>query len=405
MAGSYGFRFEDGELRATSRLAASAPPAGGARGLVPPADSVPRCADRRPAGRGQPGGWHEDQAPVARSRPHVACTQPAPGRQRLLALVFEEPGAEAVAGRAGDGPGYRHVNLAEVDEAGGPPRPRPGPRCRRGRRNCRCRSSAFAAPVRGPWPDGNLPLRRQGHLARRPACLGTAAGSGLPVLTADRPLGRLGNRGQVPLLGARQAGEGPRGPPAAPASLRRGGLGRGLGVRGICGRSRRRRRPGSAPPRTATAGRCTRRRRTARGRCCAPGSREVLVTGMLIRWISVRQRPMAIGAKPGGAAAEVAPRITTRKKNGQHDLAHEGRHQRVLAGRVRRRSRSRRSRRAIEARLAAGDDDTGRRRRRRRPAPGRRCSQVPRDASNRPAATRPRVTAGFRWQPETCPIA
>jgi hypothetical protein len=28
---------------------------------------------------------------------------------------------------------------------------------------------------------------------------------------------------------------------------------------------------------------------------------EVLVTGMLIRWISVRPRPMAVGAKPAGA--------------------------------------------------------------------------------------------------------
>ena len=31
------------------------------------------------------------------------------------------------------------------------------------------------------------------------------------------------------------------------------------------------------------------------------GFTEVLVTGMLIRWINVRARPIAIGAKPAGA--------------------------------------------------------------------------------------------------------
>jgi hypothetical protein len=43
------------------------------------------------------------------------------------------------------------------------------------------------------------------------------------------------------------------------------------------------------------------------------GLTEVLVTGMLMRWISVSARPMAIGAKPAGARLSVEPRITTRK--------------------------------------------------------------------------------------------
>ena len=40
------------------------------------------------------------------------------------------------------------------------------------------------------------------------------------------------------------------------------------------------------------------------------GFTEVLVTGMLMRWIRVRARPMAIGAKPLGARSSVAPRMT-----------------------------------------------------------------------------------------------
>ena len=51
------------------------------------------------------------------------------------------------------------------------------------------------------------------------------------------------------------------------------------------------------------------------------GFTEVLVTGMLIRWIRVRHRPMAIGAKPAGALPWVAPRMMNRKHEGHHDLA------------------------------------------------------------------------------------
>ena len=45
------------------------------------------------------------------------------------------------------------------------------------------------------------------------------------------------------------------------------------------------------------------------------GFTDVFVTGIEIRWISVRHRPMAIGANPAGARLSVAPRMTNRKKN------------------------------------------------------------------------------------------
>ena len=42
------------------------------------------------------------------------------------------------------------------------------------------------------------------------------------------------------------------------------------------------------------------------------GLTEVLVTGMLIRWISVSTNPIGIGANPGGIRGSVAPMITNR---------------------------------------------------------------------------------------------
>ncbi|KAG1272376.1 hypothetical protein G6F64_015517 [Rhizopus arrhizus] len=42
------------------------------------------------------------------------------------------------------------------------------------------------------------------------------------------------------------------------------------------------------------------------------GFTEVLVTGMLIRWIRVSERPIASGAKPAGALPWVDPMITIR---------------------------------------------------------------------------------------------
>src|SRR5215469_12815542 len=43
------------------------------------------------------------------------------------------------------------------------------------------------------------------------------------------------------------------------------------------------------------------------------GFTEVLVTGMLIKWISVSTRPIGIGAKPCGTRLSVAPIMSNRK--------------------------------------------------------------------------------------------
>ena len=40
----------------------------------------------------------------------------------------------------------------------------------------------------------------------------------------------------------------------------------------------------------------------------------MLVTGILIKWIKVKARPIAIGAKPLGARSSVEPRMIMRKK-------------------------------------------------------------------------------------------
>jgi hypothetical protein len=45
------------------------------------------------------------------------------------------------------------------------------------------------------------------------------------------------------------------------------------------------------------------------------GFTDVFVTGMLTRWISVRPRPIAIGANPCGARSSVAPRMIMRNMN------------------------------------------------------------------------------------------
>src|SRR6185437_5353160 len=42
------------------------------------------------------------------------------------------------------------------------------------------------------------------------------------------------------------------------------------------------------------------------------GFTDVLVTGMLIKWINVSTRPIGIGAKPWGTRLSVAPIITNR---------------------------------------------------------------------------------------------
>ena len=38
-----------------------------------------------------------------------------------------------------------------------------------------------------------------------------------------------------------------------------------------------------------------------------------MVTGILIKWIKVNAKPIAIGAKPAGARLSVEPRITIKK--------------------------------------------------------------------------------------------
>ena len=44
------------------------------------------------------------------------------------------------------------------------------------------------------------------------------------------------------------------------------------------------------------------------------GFTEVLDTGMLIKWIKVKAKPIAIGAKPAGAFLCVAPMMISKKK-------------------------------------------------------------------------------------------
>ena len=53
------------------------------------------------------------------------------------------------------------------------------------------------------------------------------------------------------------------------------------------------------------------------------GFTDVLVTGMLIRWISVSARPIAIGAKPAGARLSVAPRMIEQEHERHHDFGDE----------------------------------------------------------------------------------
>ena len=64
------------------------------------------------------------------------------------------------------------------------------------------------------------------------------------------------------------------------------------------------------------------------------GFTEVLVTGMLIRWISVRPRPIAIGAKPRRRALVGRAEDDDQEHEGHHDLGDQRRRQRVAARRV-----------------------------------------------------------------------
>ena len=122
------------------------------------------------------------------------------------------------------------------------------------------------------------------------------------------------------------------------------------------------------------------------------GFTDVFVTGMLIRWISVSPRPIAIGAKPAGARLSVAPRMMIRKNEGHHDLGDERRDQRVAARRVLAVAVARRSRRtSIEARrlpLAMTYSDAARRRSRRGPARRCRAASSRAESGRRPEADR-----------------
>ena len=53
----------------------------------------------------------------------------------------------------------------------------------------------------------------------------------------------------------------------------------------------------------------------ASGPVLRAGFTDVLVTGMLIRWMSVSPRPMAMGANPAGARLSVAPSMMIRNIN------------------------------------------------------------------------------------------
>ena len=64
------------------------------------------------------------------------------------------------------------------------------------------------------------------------------------------------------------------------------------------------------------------------------GFTEVFVTGMLIRWISVRPRPMAIGARAGGRALIGGAENDHQEKEGQHDFTDQRSLQAVATRRV-----------------------------------------------------------------------
>ena len=136
------------------------------------------------------------------------------------------------------------------------------------------------------------------------------------------------------------------------------------------------------------------------------GLTEVLVTGMLIRWISVRPRPIAIGAKPLGARSSVAPRMTIRNMKVITNSQTSADDQRIAAGRVLAVAvRREAGLQHVEVGLAAGDEvEHGRA----GDGAGDLGDDVRQQVAGRETARRrpgPSETAGFRWQPETWPNA
>src|SRR5574344_1953465 len=144
------------------------------------------------------------------------------------------------------------------------------------------------------------------------------------------------------------------------------------------------------------------------------GFTDVFVTGMLMRWMSVRQRPIAMGAKPAGARLSVAPMITKRNANviTISVMSAEVMPTVVPPNGLRPVSELRDSdqpfvaKAPIPALVRSGWAIA-----KRTPAammPPMTWATMYAGASlagKRPPATRPRVTAGFRWQPEMWPMA
>ena len=85
------------------------------------------------------------------------------------------------------------------------------------------------------------------------------------------------------------------------------------------------------------------------------GFTEVLVTGMLIRWISVRPRPMAIGAKPCGRALVGGAEDDEQEHHGHDHFGDQRRQQGVPAGRMGAVAVGREAGGHVKAGLAAGD--------------------------------------------------
>ena len=134
------------------------------------------------------------------------------------------------------------------------------------------------------------------------------------------------------------------------------------------------------------------------------GFTEVLVTGMLIRWMSVSARPIARPANPTGARLWVVPRMTIRNMNVITTLANQPASKAVLARRMLAVAVRRESASETEVRLAARDqiehrgagDSAHDLRDRRSPAAA---------TGKRPPAHKPTETAGLKWPPEIGPSA
>ena len=113
-----------------------------------------------------------------------------------------------------------------------------------------------------------------------------------------------------------------------------------------------------------------------------------------------RDRREAAGARPS-----VAPRMMSRKKNVITTSPTKRGDQRVAAGRVLAVAVRGEAAAVSKPGFAAGDDEQDA-----RAGDGAQhlrddVRRRARDAGTRRPATRPSVTAGFRWQPEMCPMA